>query len=62
MEFSNQVRLVREKLNLSQEDLARELNVSYATVSRWEHGKAKPIKLARDVFAAFCKKNGIVFD
>ena len=30
----------------SQEDLARELGVSFATVNRWENGKAVPSKLA----------------
>jgi len=33
---------VRRQLALSQEDLARELGVSYVTVNRWENGQAKP--------------------
>jgi transcriptional regulator with XRE-family HTH domain len=39
---------------LSQEDLARELGVSYATVNRWENSQAKPSKLARAQLDAFC--------
>ena len=32
----------------SQEDLARELGVSFATVNRWENGKTKPSHLAQE--------------
>jgi DNA-binding transcriptional regulator YiaG len=62
MGFPEQVRFVREKMKISQEDLARALNVSYATINRWENSKTKPNKMARDVFAAFCEKNGIRLD
>jgi len=41
------VKEVRRQLGISQEDLARELGVSFATVNRWENGKSKPSKLAR---------------
>lgn len=47
---------VRDQLRLSQEDLARELGVSYATVNRWENGQAKPSKLARAQLRAFCER------
>jgi len=47
---------VRRQLSLSQEDLARELGVSYATVNRWENGQAKPSKLARAQLDTFCGK------
>lgn len=38
---------VRRKLALGQEDLARELGVSYATIYRWEKGLSKLSKLVR---------------
>jgi len=62
MEFSEKVRFVREKLDLSQEDLARALNVSFSTINRWENEKTKPIKMARAVFDTFCKSQGISFE
>jgi len=62
MEFSYKLRYVREKLNISQEDLARALNVSYATINRWENSKTKPIKMAQAAFSDFCTKHGIVFN
>jgi type I restriction enzyme M protein len=42
--FGEQVRLLRTALNLSQEQLASNLNVSFATVNRWESGNVKPQK------------------
>ena len=62
MEFSEKIRYAREKLSLSQEDLARALNVSFATVNRWENAKTKPIKVAQAAFDSFCKSRGIKFD
>ncbi len=50
------VKEVRRQLRLSQEDLARELGVSFATVNRWENGKSKPSKLARAQFDSYCAK------
>ena len=39
---------IRQLHGWSQEDLARELGVSFATVNRWENGKTKPSRLAQD--------------
>ena len=50
------VKEVRKQLALSQEDLARELGVSFATVNRWENGKSRPSKLARAQLDSFCAK------
>jgi DNA-binding transcriptional regulator YiaG len=53
-DYPSLVKEVRRQLALSQEDLARELGVSYATVNRWENGLSKPSKLARAQLGAFC--------
>ncbi len=50
------VKNVRKQLNLSQEDLAHELGISFATINRWENGRAKPSKLAKAQFNSFCIK------
>lgn len=50
------IKEVRRQLAISQEDLARELGVSYATVNRWENSQAKPSKLARAQLDAFCER------
>ena len=54
--FSEQVKAVRTTLNLSQEELAHAIGVSFATVNRWENGKTNPSKLARRQFERFCEE------
>ena len=61
MELPDKVRYVREKLKMSQEELARALNISYVTVNRWENAKTKPTRLALSVFIDFCSKHSINF-
>ncbi|WP_288593715.1 helix-turn-helix transcriptional regulator [uncultured Victivallis sp.] len=43
---AEQLKTIRRQLGLSQEDLARQLGVSFATVNRRENGKTKPSRLA----------------
>ena len=62
MEFSRTVKIVREKLGMSQEDLAHAFNVSFATINRWENGKTHPNKLTENVFFDFCQRQGIDID
>lgn len=59
MNFPEIVKIVREKSDMSQEDLARALNVSFATINRWENGKTHPNKLTLAVFFDFCKQQGL---
>jgi len=54
--FPELVKEVRRQLGISQEELAHELGVSFATINRWENGKTTPFKLARAQFDAFCEK------
>lgn len=49
LEFGVKIKKMRTKKGLSQEDLARSLNVSSQTVHRWETGKTKPSRLALQV-------------
>ena len=59
MEFKDQLVVIRAKLNLTQEELAKELNVSFSTINRWECGKTKPTRKAVAVFNQYCKAKGI---
>lgn len=61
MEFSKFCLETRLKLNLSQQLLAKKLNVSFATINRWENRKALPQKLTLYRFEKFCEENGIEF-
>lgn len=55
-DFPALVKKVRKQLSLSQEDLARQLGVSFATVNRWENNHVKPSKLAVAQFEIFFSK------
>lgn len=52
-EFASKVKALREQLGISQEDLAKELGVSFATVNRWENAKTQPSRLAKNQFERF---------
>ena len=54
--LSTLIKEVRRQLALSQEDLARKLNVSYATVNRWENAQSRPSKLAKSQLEDFCAR------
>jgi type I restriction enzyme M protein len=56
--IANLVRDVRSRLNLSQEQLAQRLNVSFATVNRWENGRAEPQGTAREALRALMQEIG----
>jgi type I restriction enzyme M protein len=56
---SELLRAIRGKLNLTQEQLAGRLGVSFATVNRWEGGSNAPQKAAREVIAALAREAGV---
>ena len=62
MEFKDKVKTVRKKFYLSQEMMAKELGVAFATVNRWESGRRKPNYNAQRAFANFCKAHYIDVD
>ncbi|MCI6715885.1 MAG: helix-turn-helix transcriptional regulator [Bacilli bacterium] len=62
MTFNEQLLQVRVQMNLTQTELANKLNVSFATISRWENGKVNPTKKALLTFQKFCRENKIVFE
>jgi len=57
MTFGERVYKTRMQLNMSQEMLARELGISFATVNRWEKGHTEPSYKAKQLFEEFCKHN-----
>lgn len=62
MDYALMIKKLREKLILSQTELADLLDVSYITVNRWENGVFEPtIKAKRKLMALF-RENNIVED
>lgn len=61
--MQNLIKQIRSYSNMSQSEFAEQLNVSFATVNRWENGHALPNKLAQDKIYNLCKKDNIsVYD
>ena len=61
MSFSEELRNIRQHCFLSQEAFARELNVSFSSVNRWEGGRAKPNMVAMKNIKACCEAHNIDF-
>src|SRR5882762_2312241 len=52
------IRGLRNRLHLSQEQFAQRLNVSFATINRWENGRAEPQGSARRSLDALIEEIG----
>ena len=59
MEIQATLRAIRAKLDLSQQQLADRLGVSFATVNRWEAGTTKPQKAAQEAIAALAAESEV---
>lgn len=53
------ITLLRGKLSLSQEELAKRLGVSFATVNRWENGRSFPRGKARKAIISLIEHEGL---
>ncbi len=57
------IKKIRICMNVNQTEFADSLNVTFATVNRWENGHALPNKLAQDKIYALCKEYNVpVYD
>ena len=59
LNFPEQVKTVRVLLQLTQTELAEQIGISYATVSRWERENRTPHLAMIGKFYSFCMRNGI---
>lgn len=50
------IRKLRKRLALTQEEFAHEIGVTFATVNRWENHKSKPSRLALRILAVLTEK------
>ena len=58
-DISKVVKEIRRILNMSQEELAARLGVSFATVNRWENERIKPRGKARKAIFALIEEIGL---
>ena len=59
MNYKKIVKEIRDKLIITQEELARLLGVSYASINRWETGKHEPTTKIKRKIVFLCKSNDI---
>lgn len=57
--LSMTVRYLRQQLGLTQEELAQALGITVGTVSRWEKGRFRPSRLARQLILEFARSHNI---
>ena len=57
--LQEKLRELRKKKEWTQEDLAREINVSLSTVQRWEKKGGEPTRLARRELKKIFRKFGL---
>lgn len=53
-----QIIALRKKLELTQEELARKLNTTFSTISRWENGWSEPSNMAVGLLEQLNKEKG----
>ena len=62
MDYADLLLHIRTKCSLSQEELAKELGVSFASVNRWERRRTKPSQMAIRSIEGFCKTHQIKYE
>lgn len=62
MTYSEKVKNAREKLLLTQEEMAIELGLNAITICRWETGKSEPNMKAKKAIRDFCNRNYLNFE
>ena len=53
------VRMLRQKLGMTQEEFAHEIAVTVSTVNRWENAHAEPSKLAWKAIHELARRRGV---
>lgn len=59
LDYGLLVKRLREHQGLTQQQLAREVGVTYATVNGWERGRHRPIPALAKVLRSLAKDAGI---
>lgn len=62
MDISSEIKIIRQKAFMTQEAFAKELEVAFSTVNRWEAGKTYPNISTMKQTKNFCDNHKISFD
>ncbi len=59
MNWPKIIKSIRDKLFITQAELAEKINVSFASVNRWEQGHHEPTMKAKRKLAEICRELNI---
>lgn len=59
IDFAVLVKLIRQARRQTQEELARDLDVTVGTMNGWENGKHRPVKAQRRRLVAMAQEIGL---
>ena len=59
MDYARVLTQLREKMVVSQTELAQKLGCSFASVNRWENGAHEPTYKMKRKILALCKRHGV---
>ena len=62
MSFPEEIKKIRQRSFLTQQDFAKKIGVVFSTVNRWESGRAKPNLKAMKSINTFCLDNNIPYE
>lgn len=58
-DYGKKLLALRARLNISQEKMAEYFDVAFATINRWENGRAVPSKINMIQIDELCKKHKV---
>lgn len=62
MDFPKEIKRIRQRSFLTQQEFANALGVAFSTVNRWEAGRSKPNLKAMKSINTFCVDNNISYE
>ena len=62
MGFPEEIKRIRQRSFLTQQEFAKVIGVAFSTVNRWEAGRAKPNLKAMKSINTFCLDNKISYE
>ena len=62
MSFPEEIKKIRQRSFLTQQEFAKKIGVAFSTVNRWESGRAKPNLKAMKSINTFCLDNNIPYE
>ena len=60
--MQNLIKNIRAYMNMNQSEFSKRLDVSFATVNRWENGHATPGRQAQEKLYALCGEQKVPMD